>query len=142
MKNALDRRLPPLPDLVPIRVQPTVNVTQTAFDASATIINQGGGSATGPFKVTLAVTYVDYSQDPPLYVTPVADLNVPADVTINPGAIYTASDSLKGIPINYRPGSSEEPVFDLYLLVDSEEQIEETDESNNALTLYTQTLPF
>jgi hypothetical protein len=143
--NALERCLnppPPLPDLVPVRVAANVNAAQTAFDAAVVINNQGAGPAPGPFKITLGVTYVDYSQDPPLYITPVATLQVPNNVTIQPGATYTTSDTMKNIPINHRPGTNDTPLFDLYILVDSDFEISESLENNNNATFLHRQLPF
>ncbi len=134
--NALDKCLnppPSPPDLIPVRVQPIMNATQTAFDAAVVINNQGAGPAAGPFKVVLGVEYVDYSQDPPLRPFRVATLNVPADVTIAPGATYVTTDTMKAVPINHRPGTSDTPLFDMYALVDSDNQIKETLENNNNL---------
>lgn len=132
---------PLLPDLVPVNVRPTVHQGGQLFDAAVVINNEGAGRAAGPFKVTLGVEYVSYSQDPPLRVFRELTLNVPAGVTIEPGATYTTSDSMKNIQINRRPGSTMPPLFDFYILVDPDNQIAEKIEGNNYLQLLSQRLP-
>jgi hypothetical protein len=124
-----------LPDLVPVGVSRSRSAptTQPAFDAAVVINNQGAETAVGPFKVTLGVEYPDYSQDPPLRVYREVALNVPAAVTIDPGATYQTTDAMKNIPINRRPGSTLPPIYDYYILVDADNQIEETNNENNYL---------
>jgi len=132
---------PPRPDLVPIDVKPFVHTpADRMFDLATVIENQGAGQAKGPFVVTMGVEYLSFTQDPPLRVFREHQINVPAGVTIDPGATFV-TDKMPDIPINRRPGSQLPPKYDIYVLADSNKQVAESAEGNNYLQLLGHTFP-
>jgi len=108
---------PRLPDLVPVSVQTRANAAKTAFDAAVVIMNNGNGTATGPFEVAMVAEYGTLN----VYNT----LIVPANATLAPGTTYTTGSIVVNIPF-INP-----PRYKFDVLVDSQDQVEEKDKINN-----------
>lgn len=127
---------PPLSDLTPLSVNP--NRQPDGIHPIMVLHNNGAGPATGPFKITFGVEYISsYDQDPPLRRFSEFTINVPAAQTFPPGATTNVNTDVT-LPVIKRPGSSMPALFDFYVLVDSENQVQEANEANNYLQLLNQ----
>ena len=121
---------PPLPDLRPTDVRIQWHADRSGFDF-AILVHNDGAPVSGPFKITAAVEYSDYSQDPPLDVFRSQDFIVPAAMWIQPGDTYT-SEYFHNVPFLLRPGTAIAS-YTFYALVDADGQIRESIEANNNL---------
>lgn len=122
---------PALPDLSAKDFTIRWHTDKKAFDF-AVLVHNDGAPVSGPFKITLGITYVsDYSQSPPLTDTAEITVTVPAGLTLQTGDTYT-SEYFLNIPFVVAPGSSfASDTF--YALVDSDDQIQESNKANNNL---------
>ena len=127
---------PPLSDLTPLFVTP--NRQPDGIHPVMVIHNNGAGPASGPFKITFGVEYISsFDQDPPLRRFSEFAIDVPASQTFQPGASTNVNTNV-AIPVLKRPGSNMPALFDFYILVDAENQVQETNEGNNYLQLLNQ----
>jgi hypothetical protein len=112
---------PPLPDLLAARVILDRPTGATRADAALVVTNAGPGPAQGPFRIAFGVTAGNVFRE--------IDFQVPATVTIQPGAEYT-TDFMRGIAV-VRDGNGV-ATFVIDALVDLDQVIPETNEGNNA----------
>lgn len=125
---------PPLPDLIASAFTFRWHADKKAFDFAVQVQN-AGSAVSGPFKITLGAQYIsDNSQQPPLYDYAEISFEVPSTITIEMGATYT-SEYFTNIPFIVAPGTTSAPDM-FYAFVDADEQIQESNEMNNSLTLY------
>jgi hypothetical protein len=114
----------PLPDLSAIDFTLRWHVDKTAFDF-AVLVHNAGARVSGPFNIVLGVTYTGVFGE--------VTVAVPATTTIQVGETYT-SPFFPNVPYTPNPGASfAADIF--YALVDSDDQIEESNKLNNNLTL-------
>lgn len=123
-----------LPDLIPTGITVTLHPDRQAFDWALNILNDGVGDANGAFSVTLGLVYYTYDQDPPLQGTHEITVAVPAATDIQPTKTYT-TEAWPDVPILYPPGKSTTAQYQFYANVDLNNQIQETNKSNNSLQL-------
>jgi hypothetical protein len=125
---------PPLPDLIASAFTFRWHSDKKAFDFAVQVQN-AGSAVSGPFKITLGAQYIsDNSQQPPLYDYAEISFEVPSTTTIEMGDTYTSQYFLN-IPFIVAPGTSSAPDM-FYAFVDADEQIQESDKTNNSLTLF------
>jgi hypothetical protein len=111
---------PALPDLTPARIVLSVNPGGATADAALVLKNAGQGAAHGPFQIAFGSTVGSVFRQ--------INFQVPASLTILPGGEYT-SDAMHGIQVLRDASGTATYVFDA--LVDSEQQVSESNESNN-----------
>jgi hypothetical protein len=122
----------PLPDLMPTGVTITLHQDRKAFDWVVNILNDGAGDAIGAFTATLGLVYYTYDQDPPVQGTHEITVAVPAATDIPPAKTYT-TQAWTNVPILYPPGMATTQPYQFFATVDSNNQIQETNKSNNSL---------
>jgi hypothetical protein len=122
---------PPRPDLVAKTIQITPNHVARTMEIAGIIENDGDGPARGSFQIVLGVTYTDengvtYTRELPI--------NVPDSVTIEGHGTQYTTEAITNIPLIYRfdtPDPSKEGIYQFDMLVDANNNISETSESNN-----------
>lgn len=133
-RRALDQCInppTPLPDLSAADVTIQWHADKKAFDF-AILIHCEGAPVSGPFVTAVSVTYEDYSQNPPLEVNRNDNLSFPSYIWMVPGDTRP-SEYFKDVPYLVRPGSSMPPTYIFDAVVDSNFQINESNEENNIL---------
>ena len=122
----------PLSNLRPVDVTVWFHPDNAAFDATLLVNNNGAAPALGSFKITFGYSYLDYSQDPPLTVYHERNMVVPGSTDVQPGG--TNPFVFTNIPFVRKPGNTIAP-YNFYALVDAENQIAESNEADNNLTV-------
>jgi len=96
-------------------------------------MHNSGAPVSGPFKITLGVSYYVYTQDPPLYKSVAQDFIFPSHFWINTNDTVP-SNYWTDVPFVTKPGSSSASYrFDA--IVDADDQIMESNKDNNQTTL-------
>jgi type II secretory pathway pseudopilin PulG len=109
----------PKPDLLAQTFQIT-RQGQT-ISVAGVIVNQGEAAATGPFKVTLGVSY---TAPDGLGVTRQLDVLIPSSTTIEGFGTTFVTQPMTNIPLVSGP-------YVLEMIADSDQQVRESNESNN-----------
>jgi hypothetical protein len=115
---------PPRPDLVAVSVVTVFNATRSALDAALLVRNDGPGPAVGPFNIVFGASIAGGFRQ--------ATFQVPSSVTLQPGATYTSEFMRNIAAIRDAQGVA---AFRFDAIVDSDQVVAESNESNNSLTV-------
>jgi len=121
----------PRPDLVAKTFVIRTNRAERKISVACVIQNDGDGPATGPFEIVLGVSYVNAEGTG---ITRQMSFLVPASMTIEGFGTQYTTEAMENIPLLYRDENANF-VYLLEMIVDAENQLGETSESNNRLSL-------
>ncbi|MBN9131904.1 MAG: hypothetical protein J0H48_00845 [Nitrosospira multiformis] len=121
----------PKPDLRAKTFRLNTNHTDRKVSVACVVQNDGEGPATGPFQIVLGVSYMNAEGT---NISRQMVFLVPSSVTIEGFGTEYTTEAMENIPLLYRDENANF-VYWLEMIVDAENQVQETSDSNNRLSI-------